>query len=172
MGRRARLGLVAAIFASLGIGAWSASQAESFGPLPEIDRIEVHKADRAMLLFAHGRQVARIDGIQLGGEPVGAKRFEGDRKTPQGHYTIDSGKYDSDYHLALHVSYPNAADRAYAAARGRSPGGGIFIHGQPNDWPAGRVPGDWTAGCIALSDDQIETLWAAAPVGTAVDIAP
>ncbi len=172
MGRRARLGLVAAILALLGIGAWSATRAQSLEPLPDIDRIEVHKAERAMLLFSRGREVARIEGIQLGGQPAGAKHFEGDQKTPEGHYTIDFGKGDSAYHLALHVSYPNAADRAYAAARRVSPGGAIFIHGQPNDWPPGRVPGDWTAGCIALSDAQIEALWAVVPEGTPVDIHP
>lgn len=172
MGRRGRLTLVAAILVIAGLGLWNATRAQDPGPLPAIDRIEVHKAERTMLLFADGRQVALIEHIQLGGEPVGAKHFEGDQKTPEGRYTIDSGKEDSDYHLALHVSYPEADDRAYAAARGASPGGAIFIHGQPDAWPAGRVPGDWTAGCIALSNPQIEALWAAAGDGTVIDILP
>lgn len=164
---RAGLALVLAALAP-----WSASVAAPSAPLPEIDRIEVHKAERAMLLFASGREVARFDHIQLGGQPVGAKHFEGDQKTPEGRYTIDFGKRDSAYHLALHVSYPNAADSAYAAARGASAGGAIFVHGQPNDWPSGRVPGDWTAGCIALSNDEIEALWGAVGDGTEIDILP
>ncbi len=172
MGRRASLAFAAALAALAGAGLLSATNAQTVPPLPEIDRIEVHKAERAMLLFADGREVARFDHIQLGGQPVGAKHFEGDQKTPEGHYTVDFGKRDSAYHLALHISYPSAADSAYAAARGASPGGAIFIHGQPNEWPAGRVPGDWTAGCIALSDNQIEALWSAVGDGTELDIEP
>jgi murein L,D-transpeptidase YafK len=78
----------------------------------------------------------------------------------------------SAYHLSLKVSYPNAEDRAFAAARGRSPGGDIFLHGQPNSLPAGRVPGDWTDGCIALSNAEIAELWRIVPDGTTIEIRP
>ncbi|MDE2403880.1 MAG: L,D-transpeptidase family protein [Sphingomonadales bacterium] len=140
---------------------------------PVLDRIVVHKAARTMELIAGSRVVGVFRGIQLGGEPVGAKRFQGDRRTPEGHYTIDFGNPASGYRLALHISYPQADDVARARALGRAPGGAVFIHGQPNDWRGpGRVPGDWTDGCIALGDDEIEALWRMTPDGTPIDIVP
>jgi murein L,D-transpeptidase YafK len=139
---------------------------------PEVDHIVVAKAARTMTLFGVDGSLTVIDHIQLGGDPVGPKHFQGDRRTPEGRYTIDYGNPNSAYHLALHISYPRASDTAYAAARGRSAGGLIMIHGQPNEWPAGRVPGDWTDGCIALSDEQIEALWEAVPDGTEIVIVP
>lgn len=140
--------------------------------LPPIDHIAVDKSDRRMDLFAEGRLVHTIRGIQLGDEPVGAKRFEGDERTPEGRYAIDYGNPDSAYHLSLHIDYPRPADRAYARANGRSPGGAIFIHGQPNDLARGRVPGDWTDGCIALSNAEIELLWQVVGDGATIDIGP
>jgi murein L,D-transpeptidase YafK len=141
--------------------------------LPPIDQIVVRKADRVMELYADGELVHSIEHIQLGDEPAGPKRFQGDERTPEGRYTIDYGNPNSSYHLSLHISYPNAEDVAYAQAQGRSPGGLIFIHGQPNDWTRSpRVPGDWTDGCIAVSDEEIEALWRAVPDGTVIDILP
>lgn len=139
---------------------------------PEVDHIVVAKAARTMTLYGVDGSLTVIDHIQLGGDPVGPKHFQGDRRTPEGRFTIDYGNPNSAYHLALHISYPRASDTAYAAARGRSAGGLIMIHGQPNEWPAGRVPGDWTDGCIALSDEQIEALWEAVPDGTEIVIVP
>jgi len=145
--------------------------------LPVIDHIIVHKAARTLELYAEGRLLWRIERIQLGFSPVGGKRVQGDGKTPEGHYTIDGGNLASRYDLALHISYPNAADSAMARSLGRPPGGQIFIHGQPNDWdasktPDGRIPGDWTDGCIALANDEIEALWRVTPDGTPIDIEP
>src|SRR3546814_9127821 len=79
---------------------------------------------------------------------------------------------DSRYYLSLHISYPDAADAAYAAAKGRSAGGMIMIHGQPNALTAGRVPGDWTDGCIAVSNDEMDALWESVPDGTPIEITP
>jgi len=140
--------------------------------LPEIDYIRVEKSARAMQLYSAGQLVHTIQHIQLGDAPEGHKRFQGDERTPEGRYWIDYGNPNSSYTLSLHISYPNAQDRAYAAARGRSPGGLIFIHGQPNDWLAGRVPGDWTDGCIAVSNEEIAALWEAVPDGAVIDILP
>lgn len=140
--------------------------------LPDIDMIRVRKAARIMELYSEGRLVHVIEHIQLGDEPVGPKRFEGDERTPEGRYVIDWGNPASTYHLSLHISYPNADDRAFAAGRGRSAGGMIMIHGQPNDWAAGRVPGDWTDGCIAVSDQEIEALWEVVADGTPIEIEP
>jgi murein L,D-transpeptidase YafK len=139
-------------------------------PLPEIDFIRIDKSERTMELHANGALVRVIRGIQLGGEPAGPKHFEGDQRTPEGLYEIDWANPDSAYYLSLHISYPNEADRAYAAAKGRSPGGMIMIHGQPNALPAGRIPGDWTDGCIAVSNEEMEALWASVPDGTLVEI--
>lgn len=148
------------------------AKAEEPLTLPEIDQVVVRKAARAIDLYTGGRLVHTITGIQLGDAPVGHKQFQGDEKTPEGRYTLDYGNPQSSYHLSLHISYPNAADEAYARAQGRSAGGLIFIHGQPNDWPTGRVPGDWTDGCIAVSNEEIEALWDAVPDGTVIDILP
>ena len=141
-------------------------------PLPRADRILVDKSDRTLTLFAGGQPIRTYRGIQLGDAPEGHKRFQGDERTPEGRYTIDARNPASAYHLSLRISYPDAADRAYAAARGRSPGGDIFIHGQPNALPAGRLPGDWTDGCIALANTEIEEVWQAVPDGTPIEIRP
>lgn len=146
--------------------------AERARPLPTADFVLVDKSDRTLTLYAGGRAFHRITGLQLGDAPRGHKRFEGDERTPEGRYTIDYANPDSSYWLSLHISYPNAADRAYAAARGRSPGGAIFIHGQPNWLPFGRLPGDWTDGCIAVSNAEIEALWQMVPDGTPIEIRP
>lgn len=140
--------------------------------LPTADFVLVDKSDRVLTLYVEGRPFRTISGLQLGASPQGHKRFEGDERTPEGRYTIDYANPDSSYWLSLHISYPNAADRAYAEARGRSPGGAIFIHGQPNWLPAGRLPGDWTDGCIALSNAEIEQLWRLVPDGTPIEIRP
>jgi murein L,D-transpeptidase YafK len=153
-----------------------AARAEPPLALPLLDHLVVHKAERVIQLYAGGRLVHTINGIQLGDAPIGHKHFQGDEKTPEGRYKLDYGNPESSYRLSLHISYPNAVDAAHAAAQGRSPGGAIFIHGQPNDWPGAdlgaRVPGDWTDGCIAVSNAEIEALWAAVPDGTVIDILP
>ena len=137
----------------------------------EVDFVRVEKAARTLTLYAQGQPVRTYTGIQLGDEPVGAKRFQGDERTPEGRYTIDYGNPGSAYHLSLHISYPDARDRTYASERGRSPGGDIFIHGQPNGYGL-RVEGDWTDGCIALADAEIEQLWGLVGDGTAIEIVP
>ena len=137
----------------------------------QVDLVRVDKSERTLTLYAEGRPVRTYTGIQLGDAPVGPKRFEGDERTPEGRYTIDYGNPNSAYHLSLHISYPNAADVSYARRRGRSPGGLIFIHGQPNGYD-GRVEGDWTDGCIALSNTEIEELWSLVGDGAEIEIVP
>lgn len=162
---RVRWSLVLALTSAAG-----AASGESLLHLPDVDYIRVAKAARTMALYSEGRLVHTIEGIQLGDAPVGAKRFEGDERTPEGRYTIDYGNPNSAYHLSLHISYPSARDAAYARSLGRGPGGQIFIHGQPNALPAGRIPGDWTDGCIAVGNDEIEVLWEAVLDGATIDI--
>ena len=165
---------IAAVAVLIGGGSWTrlSLHAQPVSALPPIERLVVEKSARRILAYGGGRVVYTIDHIQLGAAPVGKKQFQGDEKTPEGDYTIDYGNLHSAYHLSLHISYPDAADKAYAARAGRSAGGDIFIHGQPNELPSGRPSGDWTDGCIAVSNEQIETLWLAVPDGTPVHIQP
>ncbi len=141
-------------------------------PLPQADLVVVDKSERTLVLYADDKPVKTYSGLQLGDSPAGHKHFEGDERTPEGRYTIDARNPASAYHLSLHISYPSADDRAYARSHGRSPGGDIFIHGQPNWLPAGRLPGDWTDGCIALANGEIEELWRLVPDGTPIAIRP
>jgi murein L,D-transpeptidase YafK len=136
------------------------------------DLILVDKSDRTLTLFSRGVPIRSYVGLQLGGEPEGSKHFEGDERTPEGWYTIDYRNPRSAYHLSLHISYPTDGQRAFAKARGRGAGGEIFIHGQPNALAEGREPGDWTDGCIALSNAEIDELWGAVPDGTPIEIRP
>jgi len=139
----------------------------------EVALVHVEKAARRLtLLDAQGSPLRSFTGLQLGPAPTGPKRVAGDGRTPEGRYVIDYGNEGSAYWLSLHISYPNAADRAWAAAHGVSPGGEIFLHGQPKSLHSGRIAGDWTRGCIALSNEQIEQLWALVPDGTPIQIDP
>lgn len=142
---------------------------EAFG---SVDYLRVDKSERKLSLFSRGRLVKTFEGLQFGDVPQGHKRFEGDERTPEGRYYIDARNPNSSYHLSLRISYPNATDYQNAAALGRSPGGDIFLHGQPNYLPIGRMAGDWTDGCIALTNKEIEELWALVRDGAVIDITP
>lgn len=138
------------------------------------DRVVVHKAERELLLVAEGKILKRYR-IALGGHPRGHKTQEGDRRTPEGVYRIAGRNPRSAYHLSLRISYPNEEDRTQAARRGVSPGGDIMIHGLPNGFGwIGRLHrwADWTAGCIAVTDSEIEEIWRSVPDGTPVEIKP
>ncbi|EYD73210.1 L,D-transpeptidase family protein [Limimaricola hongkongensis] len=123
---------------------------------PKVTSIMAFKSQRKLYLL-HGNKALKTYPFQLGFAPVGHKQFEGDGKTPEGTYIIDRRNPQSEYHLSVGISYPNARDRAFAAAHGRSPGGEIFIHGTP-DVVAGRK--DWTAGCIAVTNPEVEEIYA------------
>jgi len=141
---------------------------------PKADKILIYKSERKMELL-RGDTVLRTYHIALGHHPSGKKMQAGDGRTPEGSYTIDRRKMMSDYHLALHISYPDAYDMRQAAAKGIQPGGGIMIHGQPNYMtPAerARLGTDWTAGCIALTNPEIDEVWRLVDDGTTVDIYP
>lgn len=141
--------------------------------LPVADFVLIDKSERTLWVYSEGEIVHRVTGLQFGDAPQGHKQFEGDERTPEGRYTIDYGNPQSRFFLSLHISYPNAADRAHAEAQERSPGGEIFIHGQPNGLPDDqRMAGDWTDGCIALTNAEIELLWRMVPDGTPIEIRP
>src|SRR3970282_854024 len=138
------------------------------------DRIIVDKSERRLFLM-NDEKILRIYSIALGANPVGHKEIQGDSRTPEGRYTIDRRLSASDFHRALHISYPHVESRRFAAAIKRSPGGAIMIHGQPNDlaWIQ-RVTRatDWTDGCIAVSNRAIAELWHAGRAGTPITIRP
>ncbi|MEP0191554.1 MAG: L,D-transpeptidase family protein [Erythrobacter sp.] len=134
------------------------------------DYLLVDKSDRSLTVYHRGQPLKTYFGLQFGDAPIGHKRFEGDERTPEGIYTIDTRNPRSSYYLSLRISYPNAYDRAFANHYGRSPGGDIFIHGQPNALRTGRMRGDWTDGCIALTNDEIAELWQIVPDGTPIEI--
>ncbi|BCS55429.1 L,D-transpeptidase family protein [Geobacter sp. SVR] len=139
-----------------------------------VDRILIEKNERRLTLLAKGEAV-KTYRIALGGNPVGPKERQGDNKTPEGIYTIDARNKDSGYHLSLHISYPNEKDRKRARELGVSPGGDVMIHGIKNgfSWVGNaHAEVDWTKGCIAVSNEEIEEIARVASSGTIVEIRP
>jgi len=136
---------------------------------PEVTQVYVNKTARKMYLLHHSKVLESYD-ISLGFAPQGHKQFEGDGRTPEGVYYIDRRNPNSTYHLSVGISYPNPYDREAARAVGKSPGGDIFIHGQAGK--AKGMPPDWTAGCIAVKDKEIEDIYAMLRDGTPIIIAP
>jgi murein L,D-transpeptidase YafK len=137
-----------------------------------IDRILVEKSERKLSVL-RGGEVLKTYRVALGRNPIGAKEQEGDMKTPEGIYTIDYRNPQSDYHLALHISYPSADDTTRAAQRGVNAGFDIMIHGLPNgrSWiGAAHRQKDWTAGCIAVTDQEIDEIYRVTPDGTTIEI--
>ncbi|WP_425085623.1 L,D-transpeptidase family protein [Ruegeria profundi] len=171
----ARITLVFLI-AALGWIGW-----QRYGPRPpapamapdaaQIDHILIEKSARRLTATLDGAIVLQSE-IALGFAPEGDKEQEGDGKTPVGVFTIDRRNPNSAFHLSLGIDYPQPDDIARAQQRGIDPGGGIFIHGQPNGVVGLILPGDWTLGCIALSNDEMAQLWSLTPTGTTVEIRP
>jgi murein L,D-transpeptidase YafK len=139
-----------------------------------VERVVIEKGSRTLTLLS-GNTVVRTYHVALGGQPVGPKTREGDHRTPEGKYVIDSRLEQSAFHRALHISYPSAGDIFAAHRAGVAPGGAIMIHGIRNGlgW-LGRAHRlvDWTSGCIAVTDSEIEEIWRVVPNGTAVEIWP
>jgi tetratricopeptide (TPR) repeat protein len=139
-----------------------------------VDRILIEKNARRMMLISQG-EVLKSYNIALGGNPIGPKERQGDNKTPEGTYVIDGRNKDSRFHLSLRISYPNERDKKRAKELGVSPGGDIMIHGIKNgfSWIGDTHTGvDWTKGCIAVTDQEIEEIDKLAPKGTTVEIRP
>ncbi len=159
------------------VGLYFAYQVVSEKSLPaniKIDRLIVRKSDRKLEAYAKG-ELVKIYPISLGKQPVGDKQYEGDNKTPEGRYIINDKNPHSGYYKNLGISYPNAADRREAKSLGKPVGGDIKIHGLPNKMPIiGRWHRimDWTAGCMAVTNDEMEELYKAVPLGTPIEILP
>lgn len=138
------------------------------------DRVVVFKSRRLMQLL-RGDEVLRSYRIALGRQPVGPKDRAGDCRTPEGSYLLDRRTAASRYHRAIHISYPNDADRAAARRKGVLPGGDIMIHGLPRgfeDLADLHFARNWTKGCIAVSNAEIDEIWRLVPDGTPIDIDP
>jgi murein L,D-transpeptidase YafK len=136
------------------------------------DRVVINKSDHTLTLFQHGHAVKSYK-VSFGNSPTGRKLCEGDNRTPEGSYEIDRRNMSSRYHIALHVSYPNAEDRERARRAGCSAGGDIMIHGIRSGFawvgPLHRLV-NWTRGCIAVTNEEIEEIARAVPDGTPVVI--
>jgi tetratricopeptide (TPR) repeat protein len=138
------------------------------------DRIVIEKKQRRLKLISKG-EVIKTYKIALGGNPNGPKVRQGDNKTPEGTYVIDSRNNESSYYRSLHISYPNERDKKRAKELGVAPGGDIMIHGIKKgfSWVGdSHTEVDWTKGCIAVRDEEIEEICKVAPIGTIVEIRP
>ncbi|WP_461535014.1 L,D-transpeptidase family protein [Spongorhabdus nitratireducens] len=138
--------------------------------LATVDQVRVDKSERKMYLVQQGETVKSYD-IALGASPRGHKQQEGDERTPEGIYTLDYKKEDSSFYRSMHISYPNSRDKARAKSKGVSPGGFIMVHGQRNglgalDFIFQRF--DWTDGCIALTNDEMDEFMQLVQVGTPI----
>ena len=148
----------------LGLAAVAAQAHET----EQADKVLVDKGDRQLYLL-RGGEVWKSYPIGLGFAPDGDKQWEGDGRTPEGDYVLDWRNPNSRFYLSIHISYPDAGERARARARDADPGGAIFIHG--NHGLSGRKR-DWTLGCIAVTDAAMDEIWAAVPDGTPITIRP
>ncbi|MGO8757952.1 MAG: L,D-transpeptidase family protein [Terracidiphilus sp.] len=163
----------AVCFATVGLARPPIAQPPAVGG-EKADSILILKKDHVLELLRGGK-VIRTYKVALGRGGLAPKEREGDGRTPEGHYIIDSRNAASHYHRALHVSYPNEEDRKRAAKLGVSPGGAIMIHGLPNGmgWiGAAHRLYDWTLGCVAVTDAEIDEIWDLVPDGTPVEIRP
>jgi murein L,D-transpeptidase YafK len=144
-------------------------------PVGRADMIRVDKSERRLELLRRGKIIA-VFPVALGRSPDGDKEKQGDMRTPEGRYIIDWRNPKSLYYRSLHISYPDKSDRARAAKLGIDPGGDIMIHGQPNGYaqPASLLlqQSDWTFGCIAVSNADMDAIWKAVPDGTPIEILP
>lgn len=164
--------------AALGWGLWHSYGPGSTAPpdlAAEVDRVDhilIEKTSRRLTASRRGETVLSFN-VALGFAPIGDNQQEGDGKTPEGLFKVNRRNQNSSYHLSLGLDYPQAEDLAHAKDLGIDPGGDIFIHGQPNTLGGVLIlPGDWTAGCIAISDAEMEALWQLVELGTVVEIRP
>lgn len=140
----------------------------------KVDLVIVKKSDNMLSLY-HGDKVLSTFHVVFGGNPMGHKQQEGDERTPEGKYVLDYKKADSDFYKSIHISYPNNSDMKNASIRGIQPGGDIMIHGQPNyfGWASFITQlFNWTNGCIALSNDDMDIVWSSIDSGTPIIINP
>ncbi|WP_413520692.1 L,D-transpeptidase family protein [Psychrobacter glacincola] len=169
------LAAVAIMSSSASAMASTNNSLDNTGAIPKntvIDKVFVDKSARILQLLSDNK-VIKTYHVALGGNPIGHKQKQGDQRTPSGAYILDYKNEKSKYYRSIHVSYPNAADKARAKKLGVNPGGDIMIHGQKNGF--GQLASitqrlDWTEGCIAVTNDEMDEIMAAVKVGTAIEI--
>jgi murein L,D-transpeptidase YafK len=166
MNRREFIPLAAS---ALLLSACSSSKFKNYNG-PQVTRVIIEKSSRSLWLMS-GKKVLKKYDVDLGFTPRGHKQIEGDGRTPEGSYIINRRNPNSAYHLSLGMSYPNAKDIAYAKSIGKDPGGEIFIHGGPT-LRGDRNKPDWTAGCISVSNKEIEAIYSMVKNGTQIDVLP
>ncbi len=138
------------------------------------DRVVVLKKERTLELLTQGK-VIKTYKVALGADPIGPKTRQGDHKTPEGFYVLDSRNPHSQFYKSIHISYPNARDRAAARLKDVSPGGDVFVHGLPKGYGwvgASHRLKDWTDGCVAVTNEEIDEIWQSVPDGTPIEIRP
>jgi murein L,D-transpeptidase YafK len=140
----------------------------------QADHVVVLKKERRLELLSRGKLIKTYK-VALGSDPIGPKTRQGDHKTPEGSYILDSRNPHSKFYKSLHISYPSARERAQANQGGFSPGGDVYVHGLPNGYRyigAAHLLRDWTDGCIAVTDEEMDEIWKAVPDGTQIEIRP
>jgi murein L,D-transpeptidase YafK len=160
-------GLRVILLLALFLGVASCSKFRTYNG-PQVTQVNVFKSSRTLQLMHHDRVLETFE-FELGFAPTGHKMFEGDGRTPEGMYFIDRRNPNSEFHLSIGISYPDAADLARALEMELDPGGDIFIHGTPRMFRGKR---DWTAGCIAVSNRDMEKIYAMVQNGTPIMILP
>lgn len=170
MTRLRAIAFVLLVLPLLALAGEPAPPADSKQVVEPADLVVVLKGARTLYLYRDGLPI-RSYHIGLGDHPRGDKHREGDERTPEGAYILDWRNPESIFYKSLHISYPNSQDLHYALSRGWNPGGNIMIHGQPNYATERRV-GDWTDGCIAVSNRAMDEIWRLVPDGTRIHIYP
>ena len=165
---RVLTGLAILWFCGLGLAQTAAT------PALHADRVLVLKKERTLQLLSRGK-VIKSYKIALGGDPIGPKTRQGDHKTPEGVYVLDFRNAHSQFYKSIHISYPNERDRAAAHKKAVPTGGDVFVHGLPKGYGfvgASHRLKDWTDGCVAVTDEEIDEIWLAVADGTPIEIRP
>jgi murein L,D-transpeptidase YafK len=172
--RGKKIGLVGSGLVLAGLATWNLWPASGLPADAKADLVVVHKATRRLDLYQHG-VLLKSYSVSLGRHPEGPKQQQGDGRTPEGEYVLDYRKPDSSFYRALHISFPAPADLAAARTKGIDPGGLVMVHGMKNGlgW-LGRLhlAFDWTDGCVAVTDHEMNEIWRAVPDGTKIILKP
>jgi murein L,D-transpeptidase YafK len=158
----------------LGLASCCSAIGQSIPANAKADHVIVMKKERTLTLMNHGN-VLKTYKVALGGNPIGAKTRQGDHKTPEGVYRLDRRNAQSQYYKSIHISYPDAKDIAHARKMGVSAGGDVYVHGLPNGYKwvgASHRLKDWTDGCVAVTDEEIDEIWKVVPDGIPIEIRP
>jgi murein L,D-transpeptidase YafK len=162
------------IIAIVGLAVCCSASEQALPASAKADRVVVIKSRRVLTLMSHGKPMKTYK-VVLGGNPIGPKLRQGDHKTPEGTYILDRRNAHSHFYHSIHISYPDAQDRARVAKLGVSPGGDVYVHGLPNGYgwlgSSHRLK-DWTDGCIAVTNEEMDEIWRAVPDGTVIEIEP